>query len=79
MNLKLSDQETGYYVGIAYTAKMYHNMIEDFQESGLDPYKIVDAILFSNSKLHEESMQKLKDSGYAFKNEANNESNEANT
>lgn len=71
MNLKLTDQEAGYYVGIAYYAKKYVEMIEELQEKGVDPYKIIDAILYSNAKLQIEAMEILKLSGHEVKDDTN--------
>lgn len=71
--MKLSDQETGYYVGIAYHSKMVHDFVEEFQERGLDPYHIVEAVLFSCAKLQMECMQLLKDSEYEAKDDSHSE------
>lgn len=69
--MKLTDQETGYYVGIAYHAKIMHDFVEEFQERGLDPYHIVETVLFNCAKLQVECMQFLKDSGYEVKDDSN--------
>ena len=67
--MKISDQEAGYYLGVCSHAGVLHQMCEEMQEKGLDPYKIVEYILFSNAKLQDQALQHLKDSEFTFEEE----------
>jgi len=55
----MNDREMGYYMGLAYYAKVIQEQVEELQEHGLSPYVIIDALLGRNAEVHMQAVQFL--------------------
>jgi len=55
----MNDREMGYYMGLAYYAKVIQEQVEELQEHGLSPYIIIDALLGKNAEVHTQAVQFL--------------------